>query len=90
MTFFVLCAIFLVSLLIVLPFGNSSSKAMSNKWDVSSKSFQDAKSGQVNIKSIVFDDFELIEGLEIKDLNRRRIIQLVEGSKKGRAENYFF
>ena len=39
---------------------------------------------------LVFDDFELINGLEIVDLNRRRYIQLSEGSKKGRAEKYFF
>ena len=46
---------------------------------------------------IVFDNFELTEGLEIADLKgvpdsfeRRRVIQLGEGSKRGRAENYFF
>ena len=39
---------------------------------------------------LVFDDLELISGLEIVDLNRRRYIQLAPGSKKGRAEKYFF
>ena len=43
-----------------------------------------------SVKSITFDDLELVEGLEITDLNRRRIIQLSENSGKGRAEKYFF
>lgn len=89
-TFFILWSIFLVSLLIVLPFENSISKAMSNKGNEGRPSFLRLKSDQSGIEPIVFDDFDLIEGLEIADLDRRRIIQLGEGSKKGRAAKYFY
>ena len=47
-----------------------------------------------DIKPIVFDDFDLIDGLEITDTDpwwsKRRVIQLSEGSRKGLAEFYFF
>lgn len=39
---------------------------------------------------IVFDDFELIEGLEIMTWKQKRFIQLGEGAKYGKAEKYFF
>ncbi len=55
----------------------------------------------LNNKPIVYEEFELIEGLEVGDINfweelitgsysRRRVIQLKEGSTKGRAEIAFF
>lgn len=51
---------------------------------------QDLKDIKTSSKSIVMNDFELDKGLEITDLNRKRIIQLSKESKKGRAEKYFF
>ena len=61
------------------------------------QSFQGEKPAQVNIEPIVFDNFELIEGLELRNFSvggnshsERRIMQLVEGSKTGIAEDYFF
>lgn len=50
---------------------------------------QDRRGNQPN-RSIVFDDFDLVEGLELADVSRKRVMQLATGSKKGRAENYFF
>ena len=57
--------------------------------------------GALNNKPMVYEEFELIEGLEVGDINfweelitgsysRRRVIQLKEGSTKGRAEIAFF
>ena len=51
-------------------------------------------------KPVVYEEFELIEGVEVGDINfweewisgsysRRRVIQLKEGSSKGRAETVF-
>ena len=42
------------------------------------------------VNPIVVDEPLLIEGLEVKDFNRRRCIQLKEGMTKGLAEIYFF
>jgi cephalosporin-C deacetylase-like acetyl esterase len=95
--FFVLCSISLVMLFIGLSFKNSLSNTISQNGNERNQSFTDGKSDQGNIEPIVFDNFELVEGLEIADLKgvsdsyyRRRVIQLCDGSKKGRAENYFF
>ncbi len=43
-----------------------------------------------NTEPLVFENFILINGLEIVDVNRRRFVQLAPGSKKGRAEINFF
>lgn len=87
---FVLCLISLVTLLSALPFKHSLTNTMATKENEINQSFQDSKSNQINIEPIIFNDFELTEGLELADLDRRRIIQLGEDSKKGRTENYFF
>jgi cephalosporin-C deacetylase-like acetyl esterase len=96
MTLLVLRVVFLVFLLILPPEINSSG-AMSKKGNDSflyqrrwNLAVQARRGNQVSTRSIVFDDFDLIEGLEIADLNQRRVIQLAGGSKKGRAESYFF
>ena len=39
--------------------------------------------------SIIIDDPEIIDGLEIADYNRNRVIQLADGSQEGTAEQYF-
>src|SRR5690606_34741930 len=52
-------------------------------------------------QSYIYDDFELIEGVEVADIDfwqewidgsysRRRVIQLKKGSTRGRAEVVFY
>jgi len=51
----------------------------------------------VQNQPVEFDHFEFTEGLEVADLKgvrdsyrRRRVIQLCDSTRKGRAEDYFF
>ena len=88
MTFFMLDVIFFVVFLFVLPFETSISKAIS--YEMGSYVVTDTKSGEAGLEPVVFINFELISGLEIIESERRRFVQLGNGSKKGRAENYFF
>jgi cephalosporin-C deacetylase-like acetyl esterase len=63
--------------------------------------FQNLNSDQTHIDPIVFDEFEIVDGIEIGDINfwqelirgsydRRRVYQLSGGSTKGIAEISFF
>ncbi len=62
--------------------------------------FQNSEIPGLN-QTFIFDEFELIEGVEVADINfwqewingsysRRRMIQLKEGADRGRAETVFF
>jgi cephalosporin-C deacetylase-like acetyl esterase len=93
---FVLCLLSLFTLLSALSFSYGLAKT-SIKGNDSNQLVQVEKSYQGNTEPIIFDNFELIEGLELRNLSivgnshsERRIMQLVEGSKKGIAEDYFF
>jgi len=86
-----------VSLFVVLPPENNLPKVMSEKGNESQLIIQDKISDQSIMDPIIFDDFEFLEGIEIRDLtgvggsyDRRRVFQLSEGSLTGRVEDYFF
>jgi cephalosporin-C deacetylase-like acetyl esterase len=77
--FVVIAAVFLI-LILNKSYGQTS--AIENK--------QPKRFAISYIKAAVFDNPILVKGLELKDLQDNRCIQLIKGAKSGLAEDYFF
>ncbi len=87
---------FKISVLLILLF-----QVIINPDYLIAASFSESSALPVNAEKVVFDEFELLGGIEVGDINfwdewingsydRRRVIQLKEGAASGSAEADFF